>query len=59
MPHFLLTIDVEDWFQVENLRPWFPLKSWSSQELRIEGSTHRILELLSRKKDQELSLIHI
>ncbi len=51
MHHFLLTIDVEDWFQVENLRPWFPLESWPSQELRIEGSTHRILELLSRKKD--------
>lgn len=46
MKHFLLTVDVEDWFQVENLRPWFPLDTWSSQELRIEKGTRIILELL-------------
>lgn len=46
MPHFLLTIDVEDWFQVENLRPWFPLQTWSAQELRIEKSVHKILQFL-------------
>lgn len=43
---FLITVDVEDWFQVENLRPWFPPKSWSSQELRVEQNVHRILNLL-------------
>ncbi len=50
MPHFLLTIDVEDWFQVENLRPWFPLESWPEQQLRIEQSTRTLLELLEHKK---------
>ena len=42
----LLTIDVEDWFQVENLRPWFPPSTWDSQEFRVEQNTHRILNLL-------------
>lgn len=44
--HILLTFDVEDWFQVENLRPWNPPATWDERELRIERSTHRILDLL-------------
>jgi polysaccharide deacetylase family protein (PEP-CTERM system associated) len=44
--HILLTIDVEDWFQVENLRQACPVTSWPSYELRVEGNTHRILDLL-------------
>ena len=47
MKHFLLTIDVEDWFQVENLRPWFPMDTWSSQQVRVEHSTRNILDLLT------------
>lgn len=50
MSSFLLTIDVEDWFQVENLRPWNPLNSWDRRELRIEASTRRILDLLDEIK---------
>ena len=42
----LLTFDVEDWFQVENLRPWNPPSTWSERELRVEKSTHRILDHL-------------
>lgn len=42
----LLTFDVEDWFQVENFKPWIPLSTWSSHELRVEKSTHRLLDLL-------------
>ena len=41
----LLTIDVEDYFQVENLRPFFPLPNWNSCDLRIEANTSRLLEL--------------
>ena len=44
--HFLLTVDVEDWFQVENLRPWNPRSAWDSKELRVEENTQRILDLL-------------
>jgi polysaccharide deacetylase family protein (PEP-CTERM system associated) len=44
--HFiLLTIDVEDWFQVENFKPWIPFHSWSSRDLRVEKNTHRLLDL--------------
>ncbi|MDY6950004.1 MAG: DUF3473 domain-containing protein [Thermodesulfobacteriota bacterium] len=41
----LLTIDVEDWFQVENFKQWIPFSSWSSHQLRVEKNTHRLLEL--------------
>ena len=41
----ILTIDVEDWFQVENFKQYIPYASWSSYELRVEKNTHRILDL--------------
>jgi len=41
----LLTIDVEDWFQVENLRPWFPPYKWEHQTCRVENNTMRLLDL--------------
>ena len=44
-PIFLLTVDVEDWFQVENLRSCMPSSSWARQELRVEHNTHRLLDL--------------
>lgn len=42
-----VTIDVEDWFQAENLRVSHPPDSWDSRESRVEASTGRILEVLS------------
>ena len=45
MNHILLTVDVEDWFQVENFKKYIPFSSWSSHELRVEKNTHRILDL--------------
>jgi polysaccharide deacetylase family protein (PEP-CTERM system associated) len=45
-PTILLTIDVEDWFQVENLRPVFPPETWDHQELRVEQNTNNLLDLL-------------
>ena len=44
--YILLTIDVEDWFQVENFKECIPFSSWSSYELRVEKNTHRLLDLL-------------
>jgi polysaccharide deacetylase family protein (PEP-CTERM system associated) len=44
--HILLTIDVEDWFQVENFKQYIPFSSWPSYELRVEKNTHRLLDLL-------------
>ena len=46
MSHVILTFDVEDWFQVENLRPYCPPSSWDEYELRVERSTHLLLDLL-------------
>ena len=42
---FLITIDVEDWFQVENFKPYIPYATWDSRELRVERNTHRLLDL--------------
>jgi len=41
----LITIDVEDWFQVENFKQWIPYSTWDSKELRVEKNTHLILDL--------------
>jgi polysaccharide deacetylase family protein (PEP-CTERM system associated) len=50
-PAFLLTIDVEDWFQVENFKQWISIDSWPSRELRVERNTLRMLDLLDEKGD--------
>ncbi len=44
----MLTIDVEDWFQVENLRPWIPNSTWDSYTLRVQKNTMRLLELFDK-----------
>jgi polysaccharide deacetylase family protein (PEP-CTERM system associated) len=43
----LLTIDVEDWFQVENLRPWYEPAAWEDQQPRVEQNTVRLLDLFT------------
>ncbi|MCG8552575.1 MAG: DUF3473 domain-containing protein [Desulfobacterales bacterium] len=45
-PSILLTIDVEDWFQVENFKSHIDFSTWNSFELRVEKNTHLILDLL-------------
>lgn len=51
--HILFTVDLEDWFQVENLRAGIPFASWPSRELRVEENTHRILDLLDAMGQEE------
>jgi len=46
----LLTIDVEDWFQVENFKKSIPYSSWPNCELRVEKNVHRLLDLLDSIK---------
>jgi polysaccharide deacetylase family protein (PEP-CTERM system associated) len=43
----LLTIDVEDWFQVENFKEHIPYSTWASRELRVEKNTIELLNLLA------------
>ncbi len=45
----LLSIDVEDWFQVENLKQAIYRDSWESKISRIERNINLILELLKEK----------
>jgi polysaccharide deacetylase family protein (PEP-CTERM system associated) len=41
-----LTVDVEDYFQVWALAPWFPRSKWESAPCRIERNVDLILALL-------------
>lgn len=48
--YFLITVDVEDWFQVENFKPWIPFATWDTRELRVEQNVNRLLDLLDSVK---------
>lgn len=41
-----LSFDIEDWFQVENLRTAISRSEWEKLELRVEANTRRILAVL-------------
>ena len=41
-----MSIDVEDWFHVENLRGVVSRESWNRRELRVERTMDRMLELM-------------
>ncbi len=43
----LITIDVEDWFQVENFKPYISYKEWPSCEPRVHNNVREILSLLA------------
>jgi polysaccharide deacetylase family protein (PEP-CTERM system associated) len=51
-PRAAMSVDVEDWFQVENLKPVISRGSWETREVRVERNTMRILELLAEHKAQ-------
>ena len=48
--YFLITIDVEDWFQVENFKSLIAFETWNNRELRIERNIHRLLDLFDSIK---------
>jgi polysaccharide deacetylase family protein (PEP-CTERM system associated) len=43
----VMSIDVEDWFQVENLSRVIGRDSWDVRELRVERNVDRMLDLMS------------
>lgn len=43
-----LTIDVEEYFHVENLRPVAPPETWDALPSRVEGQVERLLDVLDR-----------
>jgi polysaccharide deacetylase family protein (PEP-CTERM system associated) len=48
-PIAAMSIDVEDWFQVENLKSVVARDTWDDRELRVERNTDRMLELLDER----------
>lgn len=45
----ILTIDVEDYFQVENFKKEIKFSDWSTYESRVEANTEKVLGILSEK----------
>ncbi len=45
----LLSVDVEDWFQVENLKQAIDKESWDKKTSRVERNIDLILELLDQR----------
>lgn len=43
----VMSIDVEDWFHVENLKPVVDRDSWGRQSPRVERNVDRLLELMA------------
>jgi polysaccharide deacetylase family protein (PEP-CTERM system associated) len=48
-PRAALSIDVEDWFQVENLRSAIDRDTWDERDLRVERNTDRMLEIMAER----------
>jgi polysaccharide deacetylase family protein (PEP-CTERM system associated) len=48
VPH-ALTVDVEDWYQVENLKEVAPADRWNEFESRLERNQERLLKLFDRQ----------
>jgi len=44
-----LTIDVEEWFHAENMRPVAPPDAWARLERRLQPTVERMLALLDRR----------
>ena len=46
----VLTFDIEEWFQVENLRSVFPPAHWDRIPRRVVGATRAVIELLAERQ---------
>ncbi len=49
MAELIVTVDLEEWFQVENLRPWFPYNIWDQEKLKCHDNVYRLLNLFDEK----------
>ena len=45
----LITVDLEDWFQVENFKKYISTTQWGNKESRFKYNTNRILELFEKQ----------
>jgi polysaccharide deacetylase family protein (PEP-CTERM system associated) len=46
-PPAVMSIDVEDWFHVENLSRAVPRETWSERQLRVERNMDKMLQMLA------------
>jgi polysaccharide deacetylase family protein (PEP-CTERM system associated) len=46
-PGAVMSIDVEDWFHVENLSPAIGRDTWGERQLRVERNMDRMLQLMA------------
>ncbi len=46
----LITVDVEDWFQVENFKPYISFADWTDKEIRVEKNTYSLLDFFAKSK---------
>jgi polysaccharide deacetylase family protein (PEP-CTERM system associated) len=46
LPPAVMSVDVEDWFHVENLSSAIGRDSWSTRSLRVERNVERLLQLM-------------
>ena len=44
----LITIDLEDWFQVENFKKYIDFSTWDNREWRFENNTIKLLNLFDQ-----------
>jgi polysaccharide deacetylase family protein (PEP-CTERM system associated) len=49
MKKFVFSIDIEDWFQVENLKGQIRYTQWPEKECRIDLSTRIVLNILKKR----------
>lgn len=55
----LITVDVEDWFQVENFKPWIPFENWDKYELRVEKNVNLLLDLFDSLDKSRVSGLQV
>jgi polysaccharide deacetylase family protein (PEP-CTERM system associated) len=48
-PRAVMSIDVEDWFQVENLSGVVRRETWGERQLRVERNMDRLLDLMAQR----------
>ena len=46
----VMSVDVEDWFSVENMRGIIPRQDWERLESRVERNIARLLDLFSSRQ---------
>ena len=56
-PCILITIDVEDWFQVENFKSYIPFSTWDSRELRVEQNVYKLLDLFDSFSNNSIGTV--